>query len=63
MFSCILENTMENQWPLMTSDGKDWMWPMVIETSGGSGQQSTEVGNQRLGTLVGSDGRVANREG
>lgn len=37
MFSCVLENTMENQWPLMTSDGKDWMRPMVVETSGGGG--------------------------
>lgn len=34
MFSCVLENTMENQWPLMTSDGKDWMQPMVVETGG-----------------------------
>lgn len=63
MFSCVLENTMKNQWPLMTSDGKDWMRPMVAETSGGGGQQLAEVGNRRLGTLVGRGGRVANSEG
>ena len=48
---------------LMTSDGKDWMWPMVVETSGGDGQQFVEVGNRRLGTLVGSGGRMADSKG